>query len=171
MRISSLFALVWIALIGLVGATPTNAQNQDLVGSYELLWRDLQGGNRMQAPDGVAGMLTYTRTRRNFNITWKREDGSTASIAYVGGYKLTEHQYCETPIYWMQNNIDGLGVVKYGAPAEKRVCSTVVRDGETILFSIKGEPVVAMFEGDSITATSTNEEGDVVFVDHWRRVD
>ncbi|MEJ2084290.1 MAG: hypothetical protein P8Y44_01255, partial [Acidobacteriota bacterium] len=133
--------------------------------------RDLQGGNRVQAPDGIAGMLTFTRSRRNFNVTWKREDGSTASIAYFGGYKLTEHQYCETPIYWMQNNIEGLGVVKYGAPPEKKLCSTVVRDGETILFSFKGEPVVAMFEGDSITATSTNDEGDVVFVDHWRRVD
>ena len=171
MRILNLFALGLFVCMSLSPGAPAVAQTEDLIGTYELMWRDLKGGNKLHAPEGVAGMLTFTKTRRNFNVTWKHEDGSTASISYIGAYTLSEDQYCETPIYWMQNNIDGLGVVKYGAPAEKRICSTVMRDGETIMFSFKGEPVVAMFEGDHITATATDDEGDVEFVDHWRRVD
>lgn len=171
MRIVLMLALGITALLSLVVNVPVQAQSTDLVGSYELMWRDLKGGNRLHSPEGVAGMLTFTTSRRNFNVTWKHEDGSTASIAFVGGYKLSDNQYCETPIYWMQNNVDGLGIVKYGAPAEKQECATVMRDGQTIMFSFKGEPVVAMFEGDHITATATDEDGDVIFVDHWRRVD
>ncbi len=171
MRTISLLVLGVILTLTLSAAAPAEAQSSDLVGSYELMWRDLKGGNKLHAPKGVAGMMTYSNSRRNFNITWKHKDGSTASISYVGEYNLTQDQYCETPIYWMQNNVDGLGVVKYGAPPEKVGCSAVMRDGKTILFSLKGEAVIAMFEGNRVTATSTDENGDVVFVDHWRRVD
>ncbi len=171
MRIVFLLALGVILTLGSMATPPAQAQSMDLLGSYELMWRDLKGGNKLHAPEGVAGMLTFTQTRRNFNVTWKHEDGSTASIAYIGGYKLTEDQYCESPIYWMQNNVDGLGIVKYGAPVAKSQCATVMRDGDTIMFTFKGESVIAMFEGDRITATSTEQDGDVVFVDHWRKVD
>ena len=171
MRNFFLLALGVILLASFLAAPSAEAQSTDLVGSYELMYRDLKGGNKLHAPEGVAGMLTFTNSRRNFNVTWKHDDGSTASISFVGGYKLTEDQYCETPIYWMQNNVDGLGIVKYGAPTEKGECATVMRDGDTIMFTFKGEPVIAMFEGDRITATATDEDGDVIFVDHWRRVD
>ena len=171
MRTISLLVLGVILTLTLLAPAPAEAQSSALVGSYELMWRDLKGGSKLHAPKGVAGMMTYSDTRRNFNITWKHEDGSTASISYIGSYKLTQDEYCETPIYWMQNNMDGLGVVKYGPPPEKAGCSAVMRDGDTILFSLKGEAVIAMFEGNRVIATSADENGEVVFVDHWRRVD
>ena len=171
MRTISLLAL-GIALIAIaLNVCPAVAQDSSIVGSYELLSRDLKRGKKIDAPKDVAGMLTFTANRRNFNVMWKRDDGSTASISYVGKYKLTNDQYCEEPVFWMQNNMDGLGVVKYGAPLAKNECSTVMRDGQTIVFSFKGEPVIAMFERGHITATATDQKGDVIFVDHWRRVD
>ena len=171
MRTISLLALGITFIVTVLAVCPAAAQDSSIIGSYELLSRDLKKGKKIDATKGVAGMVTFTADRRNFNVMWKREDGSTASISYVARYKLSDDQYCEEPIFWMQNNMDGLGVVKYGAPLAKNGCSTVMRDGQTIVFSFKGEPVVAMFEGDHITTTATDENGDVIFVDHWRRVE
>lgn len=153
-----------VSLSAQSGAAPS------IVGSYELLYRELADGKQVDAGAGLAGMMTYTKTHRNFNVMWKNEDSSITSVAYIAKYTLSSDSYCETPLYWMQSNLGEPGL-SYTPPPEKADCSAVMLDSGTLVFAINGEPVVVAFEGDTITATASSQEGKMRFVDRWRRVD
>jgi hypothetical protein len=133
-----------------------------IVGTYKLVDRVLQDG-RVLTDKGIQGMMTYTAQYRNFNLHWTEADGRAVSIAYVCGYEFKNGQYCERPIYWMQNNLGEPGL-KYDVPSNKADCTKVTMDGTKVTFAITGEPVVS-FKGDSLTAVLEGQ-----FVDHWVKV-
>ena len=68
------------------------AQDVSIEGTYQLVARKLPDGTRMKAPD-IMGLLTFTKTHRNFNIVWKDKDGKYFSYSVVSSYELTESEY------------------------------------------------------------------------------
>lgn len=139
------------------------AESPSLEGSYMLVKRVLPDGGEVMPPD-VVGFMTFTSEYRNFNVRWGSADNPT-SVSYVCKYTLSDEEYCEEPLHWLQNNLGEPGIA-YGAPAEKSECSPVTREEGALVFALKGEPVVVRFEGETFTATAEGQ-----FVDHWQRVE
>lgn len=155
--------VVAVVLFGI--ALPVAGRDQAaLEGSYRLAKRVLPDGTEIMPPD-IVGFMTFTDTYRNFNIRWSELDGDVVAIAYVAEYTLSSDEYCETPLHWMQYNLEESGL-KLEAPAAKGECSAVTVEGDSIRFPIPGEPVVAEVSADAMTATAGGE-----FVDHWERVE
>ena len=139
------------------------AESPSIEGSYTLVKRVLADGSEVTPPD-VVGFMTFTGEYRNFNVRWGSADNPT-SVSYVCKYTLSDEEYCEEPLYWLQNNLGEPGLA-YAAPAEKSECSQVSHEDGAVSFAIKGEPVVVRFEGETFTATAEGQ-----FVDHWKRVE
>jgi hypothetical protein len=134
-----------------------------IAGSYRLVKRILPDG-KVLLPPAVVGFETYGKGYRNFTVKWSQPDGTPVSLSVVSSYELTPTRYCEHPLLWIQNNLGSPGV-KYEWPAEKEQCSDVKAEGGTLTFAIKGEPVVAVFDAASMTATAAG-----MFTDVWERL-
>jgi hypothetical protein len=164
MPIATLVTPILLALLTLAAPAPKSAPaGPHIAGTYQLVKRVLPDGKELTAPD-VQGMMTFTSKYRNFNVSWKEADGKQVSISYIAEYQLTNDQYCEHPLYWMQSNLGEPGI-KYDVPANKSDCSKVTHDGRKFSFQISGEPPVVTFEGETLTAVAKD-----TFVDHWIRV-
>ena len=161
--VSVVFAVLSLSTIPVTAVAASSIE-----GTYELVSRDLPDGSK-QMPPNIAGMQTYTKDYRNFNVFWKAADGKSVSLSYVAKYRLTPKEYQETPIYWMSNNLGNAGV-SYQAPAEKSQTKPVIMKGQRIEFQIPGEPPVIVFEGNDMTATAKDAGGKLLFVDHWKKV-
>ena len=160
-------SVVFSALIlSTIPVTVTAAPS--IEGTYELVSRDLPDGSK-QMPPNIAGLQTYTKDYRNFNVFWKAADGKSVSLSYVAKYRFTPKEYQETPIYWMSNNLGSAGV-SYQAPAEKGQAKPVTMKGQRIEFQIPGEPPMVVIEGNDFTATAKDAGGKLLFVDHWKKV-
>jgi hypothetical protein len=140
------------------------AKEPDLQGNYLLVKRDLPDGSSV-APPKVVGFMTFTRKYRNMNVAWKEKDGKMVSLSYLAEYSVADRKYCETPLYWMQNNLMADGI-SYTPPGEKNDCSAVTFDAGATVVALKGEPVAIRLAGDDLIATAKG-----MFVDHWKRVD
>ena len=62
------------------------AQNVNIEGTYKLVTRVLSDGTRLKAPD-IVGLMTFTKTHRNFNLVWVDKDGKHFSYSVVSTYK------------------------------------------------------------------------------------
>ena len=164
MPASSVLAVMLLAPLTL--ATPVKkaaTTGPHIAGTYQLIYRMLPDGKAMTGQD-IQGMMTYTATCRNLNVHWAEADGKAVSISYICGYEFKNGEYCEHPMYWMQNNLGEPGL-KYDVPANKGDCTKVTVNGKKTTFAISGEPPVVTFEGDSLTAVAEGQ-----FVDHWAKV-
>lgn len=153
-----------LVLVVISGA-PVAAQAPSIEGTYRLVARDLADGTRIEPP-ALDGLLTYTKTFRNFNIYWKDAEGKTTSISTIRKYALTADGYSETNIFHMANDeIGGMGMT-YDFSQVSGGSSVNIENGR-IEFDLPlfDEPH-AVFEGDKLTATVEGE-----FVDHWERVE
>lgn len=139
------------------------AQAPSIEGTYRLVARDLPDGTRIEPP-ALDGLLTYTKTFRNFNIYWKDAEGKTTSISTIRKYALTADGYSETNIFHMAN--DEIGGTTYDFSQVSGGSSVNIEDGK-IEFDLPlfDEPHV-VYEGDKVTASVEGE-----FVDHWERVE
>ena len=154
-----------------IASLPTQAFADDpsIQGTYLLESRDLPGGAK-QRPPAIVGMLTYTKHYRNVNVSWLSPDGKRLSISYIAKYHLTQKIYQETPIYWMSNNFNGQGV-SYKVPAFKGAENTVTMKDGTVSFPLAGKSPVVVFTTDGMTATARTNQGKLIYVDHWKKVE
>ncbi len=161
-----LLGVVALSLVFLViSEAPVAAQAPSIEGTYRLVARDLPDGTRIEPP-ALDGLITYTKTFRNFNIYWKDAEGKTTSISTVRKYTLTEDGYSETNVFHMANDEIGGAGLTYDFSQVSGGSSVNIEDGR-IEFDLPlfDEPH-AVFEGDRLTATVEGE-----FVDHWERVE
>jgi hypothetical protein len=133
-----------LVLVVISGA-PAAGQAPSIEGTYRLVARDLPDGTRIEPP-ALDGLLTYTKTLRNFNIYWKDAE--------------------ETNIFHMANDeIGGTGMT-YDFSQVSGGSSVNIENGR-IEFDLPlfDEPRV-VYEGDKVTASVEGE-----FVDYWERVE
>jgi len=152
-------------VVVLISGTPVVAQGPSIEGTYRLVARDLSDGTRVEPP-ALDGLITWTKTHRNFNIYWKDADGKITSISSFRKYTLTEDGYSETNVFHMANDeIAGTGL-SYDFSQVSGGSSVNIENGR-IEFNLPlfDEPGV-IFEGDALTASVDGE-----FVDHWERVE
>ena len=138
-------------------------EEKPLIGSYRLVKRVLSGGQELLPPE-VVGFMTFSKTHRTLNIRWTGDGGEPVSLSLVSAYTVDGGRYCETPMYWMQNNLDTPGV-KYDWPAAKSTCTALARDATGTSFDVPGESVRLRLTRDGVIATSRGR-----FDDHWERV-
>jgi hypothetical protein len=87
------------------------AQVPSIEGTYQLVSRKLPDGT-MQGPPDIMGLLTYTKSHRNFNIIWKDAQGKFFSYSLISTYKLTPTEYSETILFSILNDqIGGKDIV------------------------------------------------------------
>jgi hypothetical protein len=140
------------------GKTPS------IEGTYQLVSRTLPDGTKMMPPD-IIGLLTFTKTHRNFNVAWKQPDGKKFSLSIISTYKLTDKDYSETHLYTMQNDeITGKGLA-YDFSA----CSATVpitTSGGSIKIKLPFDPATVTFSGNKITGVA-----DSMFTDIWEKIE
>jgi hypothetical protein len=136
----------------------------ELEGSYKLAYRELPDGTKQSQPD-VMGLMTYTKEFRNLNVYWKDAQGKSFSISYVASYKLTDEEYSEKSIYYMENDEISGKELRYNFSGLRGTSPVSVRNGRIeFCLPLHDEPCV-VFEGDKFTASKPG-----VFVDYWEKV-
>ena len=139
-------------------------KSPSIEGTYKLVSRKFSDGKVLGGQE-VIGLLTYTKTHRNFNIAWKDSAGKHWSYSVVSTYKLTSTEYAETALLII-SNIDEIGDkgITYTMTGSTQTVP-VKMEGGRIEFKMPFDPVTAVFEGDGFTGI---REG--VFVDTYTRV-
>ena len=133
-------------------------------GTYKLSSRKLPDGTVLKPPD-IMGLLTYTKSHRNFNIVWKDATGKFFSYSLVSTYQLTPTEYSETRLFSILNDqIGGKDIVYHLSAKTQSVPVTI--DGGRLQFKLPFDPPAAVFEGDKMTATAEGQ-----FIDVWNKVD
>lgn len=131
-------------------------------GTYRLVSREMPNGTILQEPDAV-GLLTFTKTRRNFNIAIKNDTGLTFD-SRVSEYRLSPTEYSEMNIFAIST--DEANRERFVYTRTEATKSVPVKfEGNRIEFQPESEPVL-VFEGTKVTATS---EGS--FIDVWEKVE
>ena len=142
---------------------PQEKKAPSIEGSYTLVSRDLPDGTK-QGPPEVMGMLTYTKTHRNFNVIWKDKDGKVFSYSLVSEYKLTANEYSEKIIFSILNDQIGGQEIKYELSGPSQTVPVTLK-GERIEFKPPFDPPSLAFEGNKMTAMAEGQ-----FIDHWEKV-
>jgi len=133
-------------------------------GNYILESRALPDGKMVRPPE-IAGMMTFTKTHRNFNVYWKA-DGKPVSISTISRYAFDGKQYTEESLYYMENLPGSSTGIAYNTKSEKGSSPVRVEGGSFgFKLPLHEEPDV-VFAADGMTATRAG-----VFVDHWKKVE
>ena len=171
MKTSSLMRFIAIlACISIAGAAMGDAYQKkqsaaslSIEGTYKLVSRKLADGTMLNGQQ-VVGLMTFTKTYRNFNVCWKDSSGKYFSLSIASAYKLTGSQYTETPLMSvMDDQLSGKGTTTTMGGESKT--AAVTSNGGRIEFKMPFDPVTAVFEGGKFIA---NNEG--VFTDTWEKV-
>jgi hypothetical protein len=139
-------------------------QEPNIEGTYKLISRKLPDGT-MQGPPDIMGLLTYTKSYRNFNVVWKDDKGKFFSFSYAATYKLTATEYSEMSMFSIINDQISGKEINYDLSSQTGSSPVTVEDGR-IKFKLPlfNEPAL-VFEGDRMTATAPGK-----FVDVWEKV-
>ena len=155
--------LIIISLSFLFSAV-TFAQRANIEGAYKLVVRKLPDGTRVMSPD-IMGLMTFTKTHRNFNVVWKDKNGKHFSYSVASTYKLTESEYTETLIFSVMNDeISGKGFT-YTMSEDSATVPVKVKDGK-IEIKMPFDQVTMVFDGKRIVATSEGQ-----FTDYWEKIE
>ena len=146
-----------------IGARCFAGEQPTIEGTYKLSSRKLPDGT-MQKPPDIIGLLTYTKSHRNFNIVWKDATGKFFSYSLVSTYKLTPTEYSETRLFSILNDQIGGKDIVYDLSAQTQSVP-VNMDGGRLQFKLPFDPPSVVFEGDKMTATAEGR-----FVDVWEKV-
>ncbi len=158
-----LAALVFGVLMLCCGlAMAGDPKHADIEGTYKLVGRTFVDSTIQTAPE-VIGLMTFTKTYRNFNVAWKDADGKEYSLSIISKYTLTDTSYTETKLYSIAYNLMGEGT-KVDI-AQQTATVPVTFDGTKVSFKFPFDPVSAVFEGDKMTANA-----EMGFVDSWFKV-
>jgi hypothetical protein len=140
------------------------AQEVNIEGTYRLVTRVLPDGTRLKAPD-IMGLMTFTKTQRNFNVVRVDKEGKHFSYSLASTYKLTETEYTETIIFSILNDeISGKGLTY--TMSEKAATVPVNTSEGKIEIKMPFDPVTAVFEDGRIVATSEDQ-----FTDYWQKTE
>jgi hypothetical protein len=161
-QFSTLSVVLVVLVVGL-SAIAASAQTPSIEGTYKLLSRKLPDGT-MLSPPNIMGLLTYTKSHRNFNIVIKDATGKFYSYSLVSTYKLTATEYSETRLFSILNDQSGGKDIVYDL-SEKTESVPVKMEGGRLQFKPPFDPPALVFEGNKMTATL---EGG--FVDVWEKV-
>jgi hypothetical protein len=165
LRTMSTLVALTIGALGFAGEPPTPRASAapTIEGTYQLVSRKLPDGT-MQRPPEIMGLLTYTKSHRNFNVVWKDANNKFFSYSLVSTYTLTPTEYRETIIFSILNDqIGGQDIVYDLSGKTQRVPVTI--DGGRLQFKLPFDPPSVVFEGDRMTATAEGR-----FVDVWQKV-
>ena len=147
----------------MIGALCFAGEQPTIEGTYKLISRQLPDGT-MQKPPQIMGLLTYTKSHRNFNIVWKDAAGKFFSYSLASTYKLTPTEYSETLLFSiLHDQIGGQDIVDDLSGKSQSV--PVPMEGGRIQFKLPFDPPTVVFEGDKLTATAEGR-----FVDVWEKV-
>jgi hypothetical protein len=146
-----------------IGALCFAGEQPTIEGTYKLISRQLPDGT-MQKPPQIMGLLTYTKSHRNFNIVWKDAAGKFSSYSLVSTYKLTPAEYSETLLFSVLTDQIGGKDTVYDLSG-KAQSVPVTMNGGRIQFKLPFDPPTVVFEGEKLTATAEGR-----FVDLWEKV-
>jgi hypothetical protein len=156
-RVLGTMSMLLVLTIGAVGfagegLTSPASSTPTIEGTYKLISRRMPNGT-MQFPPDIIGLMTYTKSHRNFNMMWKEPDGRIYALSLVSTYKFTPREYSETLVFLIENDqISGKGT-HYDLLSQTRTTSVTVEDGR-IQFKLPFDPPTVVFEGNTITATA-----------------
>jgi hypothetical protein len=156
-RVLGTMSMLLVLTIGAVsfageGLTSPASSTPTIEGTYKLISRRLPDGT-MQFPPDIIGLMTYTKSHRNFNMMWKEPDGRIYALSLVSTYKFTPKEYSETLLFFIENDqISGKGT-RYDLLSQTRTTSVTAEDGR-IQFKLPFDPPTVVFEGNTITATA-----------------
>jgi hypothetical protein len=118
----------------------------------------------MMPPD-IIGLLTFTKTHRNFNVAWKQPDGKRYSLSIISTYKLTDKDYTETQLYVLQNDeLTGKGLT-YDFSGQSKTVPIVMQDG-SIRIKMPFDPPTITISGNKMTAVAES-----MFTDIWEKIE
>lgn len=157
LRSPRVLAAILMSTLSLL-ASVALAEPPSVEGTYRLVSRTLRDGTVITPPD-VMGLMTYTKSYRNFNILSKDADGQFTSRSIVAMYALTPTEYVETTLFHIF--VRGQEVRRELSPPPQR--SSVTTNARRIEFRL--EQRVSIFEGNRFTATSPAS------TDLWEKVD
>jgi hypothetical protein len=160
----SILPVVAIAVLSLAGGPQNNGKAQSLVGTYKLIMRQLPDGTKLTAPE-VMGLLTYTKTHRNFNVIWKDANGKFFSYSLVSTYKLTAGEYTETVLFSMLNDQISGQPIKYDLTGPSQTVPVTIT-GSRIEIKMPFDPVTIVFDQNWVTGKAEGR-----FTDYWERVE
>jgi hypothetical protein len=152
-----------LIILVLCSAISAPAQVPTIEGTYQLVSRKLSDGT-MQSPPDIMGLLTYTKSHRNFNIIWKDAKGKFFSYSLVSTYKLTSTEYSETILFSILNDQIGGKDMIYDLSRPTQTVPVKVEGGR-LRFKLPFDPPSVVFEGSQMTATAEGR-----FVDAWEKV-
>jgi len=134
-----------------------------IVGSYQLVSRELPDGSMLMPPN-IFGWMTFTTDHRlvHFYIDGPNGRYSTSLLA---AYSLSDTEYDETSLYRVVNDeVKGAGP-SYQLSPLKRTSAVTLGSG-TVEFHDTGENApLLVFSADGMTATAPD-----AFVDRWTKV-
>jgi hypothetical protein len=138
-------------------------QKINIEGTYHLVIRKLADGTRISDPD-IYGLMTFTKTDRNFNIVYKDKEGKLFSYSLISKYKLTDGEYSETLVYSLLNDEQSGKGLNY--LMEEKTETMPVKSSEGKLeVKMPFDPVTITFTGDRIVAVGDN------FTDYWEKIE
>ena len=158
-----------VASLSLVLLTGVSAPPKppSIEGTYRLVSRELPNGSK-QVPPTIDGLMSFSKSYRNFNIYWRDSAGKVFSVSYVASYQLSPQGYSEKSIFFLRTDEIGGKGASYDLSG-KSGAAPVTLTGARLAFTfpLHDEPAV-VFEGNRMTATENGPYGN--FVDHWERV-
>ncbi len=149
-------------LLSFLFSSFTLAQNNDIEGTYRLVVRKLNDGTKIMAPD-IMGLMSFTKTSRNFNVVYKDKEGKHFSYSLISTYKLTDKDYTETVIYSLMNDEAGGQGLTYQMEEQSATVPVNKVDGK-LEIKMPFDPVTVTFNGDRFVA-----KGDQ-FTDYWEKI-
>jgi hypothetical protein len=153
-------------LVGMVllFAISASAQAPSIEGTYKLISRQLPDGTMLRPPD-LMGLLTVTKSHRNFNFVQKDATGKFSSRSSVSTYTLTATEYSETLLFSIVNDQIGGKEIVYDLSG-KTQSVPVKMEGGRIQFKSPLTPRSLVYEGNKWTSTAENNAN----VDVWEKV-
>jgi hypothetical protein len=157
--------VLMLGTLSFAGEPPRlQAAAPSIEGTYTLVSRQLPDGTT-QRPPAIMGLLTYTKSHRNFNIVWKDAAGKFFSYSLVSTYQLTSTEYTETLRFSILHDQIGGKDIVYDLSGKTQSVPVKV-DGGRLQFKLPFDPPAVVFEGDRMAATAEGR-----FVDVWEKVD
>ena len=165
MKTTSRLSLCLVATLCLLNGVvvASDPKHADIEGSFKLVGRTMIDSTVKTAPE-VIGLMTFTKTHRNFNVAWKDATGKSFSYSVVSKYTISDTSYTETKMYSIMNDeVSGGGLKVDFATTTQTV--PVTFDNGKVSFKFPFDPVSVVFDGDKITATA-----DMGFIDSWFKI-
>lgn len=150
-------------LLSVALAIPAWAQPGNIEGTYQIQSRTLPDGTVL-TPPSITGLMTYTKTHRNFNLVLRSPTGKFQSFSSVSRYSLSNDGYSETLLFSVINDQIGGKDIVYDVSGATRSVPVEAGAGR-IAFRPPFDPPAFAFEGDTLTATFPDGA-----VDIWKQV-